>query len=57
MLGSYRLISSLLIVLGIASTLSAGGDSPSQDELLAAVIKALPLLEKGAAGSMAVAGA
>ncbi len=43
----------LLIVLGFASMLSADETSPSRDEIRAAVVKALPLLEKGAAGSMA----
>jgi outer membrane protein assembly factor BamB len=53
MFGKYQLVSSSLIVLGIASSLSAEVVSPTPDEIRAAVVKALPLLEKGAAGSMA----
>ena len=53
MLGKNRVICSLLIVLGIAATLSAADVAPGADEIRTAVVKALPLLEKGAAGSMA----
>jgi len=42
----------LLVVLGIASAVSAGEVSPGSAEIRAAVVKSLPLLEKGAAGSM-----
>ncbi len=52
MFKGVSLVSSLLIVLGIASTMSAADVSPSPTEVRTAVVKALPLLEKGAAGSM-----
>src|SRR6516165_10079502 len=42
----------LLTVLGIASGALAGDVSPSADEIRSAVVKSLPLLEKGSVGSM-----
>jgi outer membrane protein assembly factor BamB len=52
MLKRYHLVASLLVVLGIAAAVPAD-DSPSQGEIQDAVARAIPLLEKGAAGSMA----
>ena len=43
----------LLIIPGFASTLPAEDSAPDSDSIRAAVVKVLPLLEKGAAGSMA----
>lgn len=45
-------VGTLPLVLGIVSTLVADDSPPSRDEIRAAVVKALPLLDKGAAGSM-----
>src|SRR5580765_5715938 len=53
MLGILRFGCSVSIVLGITASLPADEVAPGRDEIRAAVIKALPLLEKGAAGSMA----
>ena len=46
-------VGTLLIILWSCSRLVAEDTAPSRDEIRAAVVKALPLLEKGAAGSMA----
>jgi outer membrane protein assembly factor BamB len=53
MRGTCPIASSLSVVLCIASALPAADVRPDQDAIRAAVEKALPLLEKGAAGSMA----
>jgi outer membrane protein assembly factor BamB len=52
MLHKVRPVISLVIVLGFASIISAGDVWPGPAEIRTAVVKALPLLEKGAIGSM-----
>src|SRR5262249_32270142 len=47
-----RRLAAFLLLPGIVSPLTAGEVAPSQDEIRAAVVKSLPLLEKGAKGSM-----